>query len=177
MAETKTKKTATKKTVTNDDLDDKVTFVDSELEKRVSVHNISNWKIGMNLKNEQGSVEFTPNGIQRVARNELMSQMNSNNVSLLGIDGKGSHATLYIDDAPTRRWLGFETKDEPQKIFTDDVARKLFEMSFEDYKRELPNYIVTRAEKYALSEAITRLKFNDYRKIMYAKDYTGFPIN
>jgi hypothetical protein len=45
------------------------------------------------------------------------------------------------------------------------------------FEKELPNYIVTRAEKYALNEAIDRLGFNDFRKIMYISKYTEYPLS
>lgn len=177
MAETKTKTPTTKKAVANDDLADEINFTDEDLEKRVTIHNISDWDLGLTLQNEVGERTLTRNSTLRLTRSELMAQLNIGNTALGGIDGKGSHATIYIEDAATRRWLGFETKDKPQAIYTDDVAHKLFAMTQAEFEKNLPIYIVTRAEKFALKDAIKRLGLNDYQKMRYAAKYIGCPID
>lgn len=176
MAETKAKKSATKKVVATDDSADEVEFLDADLDKRVSVRNLADWQSSMTLQNENGSVEIPPHSVARVSRNELMAQKNINNVSLVGIDGYGSHATLYVEDAKTRRWLGFETNDKPQVFFNDDVVRQLFAMPFEKFKDTLPKEIITRAEKFALKDAIVRLGLNDYSKLRVCAKYIGTPL-
>ena len=178
MAESKAKKTATKvaDTKKNDDIVIPVEFTDEDLDKSVVIHNIAGWDVTFALRNRVGDVLMTKKSKQRLQRNEIQSQIYNGNKLFAGTDGKGSHATIYIEDAATRQWLGFETQDEPQLVFTDDVARKLFAMSQSEFERELPHYIATRAEKYALNEAIERLGFNDYRKIVYASKYTDYPL-
>ena len=176
MAETKAKKTTTKKVVANDDLTDEIEFTDVDLDKRVSVRNLADWNASITLQNEIGSVEIVPHSVARISRNELMAQKNINNIGLVGIDGCGSHATLYVEDAPTRRWLGFETKDKPQTFFNDDIVYELFTKSYVDFKDSLPKYIVTRAEKFALKDAIKRLRLNDYDKLRVCAKYIGTPL-
>ena len=117
------------------------------------------------------------NAKQRLSRNEIQAQVYNGNKLFAGTDGQGSHATIYIEDEATRRWLGFETDNKKQIVFTDDIVKKLFNMPQEQFEKELPNYIVTRAEKYALNEAIDRLGFNDFRKIMYISKYTEYPLS
>ena len=174
MAETKAKKTATKKV--EEDIDSVVDFTDEELEKRVTIRNITDWDLGIILQNENGEKKLTRNGTLRLSRSEIMAQINIGNKAIAGVDGKGTHACIYIEDAPTRRWLGFETKDCPQKIFTDDVAKKLFAMSQSEFETKLPKYIATRAEGFALRDAIKRLKFNDYRKMRAVANRSGVPL-
>lgn len=175
MAETKAKKPATKKTVVEDE-ESEVDFTDTDLEKSVLVRNIADWDVGFRLRETEGDALITKNSKRRFTRSEIQAQIYNGNTLFSGIDGKGSHATLYIEDAPTRRWLNFETKDESQMVFTDETVKKLFSMSDDVFKSTLPQYIATRAEKYALMEAIERLKLNDYRKIIYCSKYTGRPI-
>lgn len=176
MSEVKAKKPTTKIVEATDDSADEVEFSDTELDKRVSVRNLADWSASITLQNELGSIEIVPHSVARISRNELMAQKNINNIGLVGIDGCGSHATLYVEDAPTRRWLGFETKDKSQVFFNDDIVRKLFAMSFEKFKDNLPKEIVTRAEKFALKDAIVRLKLNDYNKLRVCAKYIGTPL-
>ena len=178
MAESKAKKTAKKVAETNKDDDVVITtdFNDEDLDKSVVIYNIAGWDVTFALRNRTGDVLMTRKSKQRLPRNEIQSQIYNGNKLFAGTDGRGSHATIYIEDAATRQWLGFETSDEPQLIFTDEIARKLFAMSQSEFERELPHYVVTRAEKYALNEAIERLGFNDYRKIVYASKYTDYPL-
>lgn len=176
MAETKAKKPAAKKVVADEDIVDTVDFDDADLDKSVVIHNIAGWNVTFALRNREGDVLLTKKSKQRLPRNEIQAQIYNGNKLFSGTDGQGSHATIYIEDKATRVWLGFETADEPQIIFTDDVAKKLFSMSQSEFERELPNYVATSAEKYALNEAIERLGFNDYHKIVYASKYTGYPL-
>ena len=45
-----------------------------------------------------------------------------------------------------------------------------------DFKNSLPKYIVTRAEKFALKDAIKRLRLNDYDKLRVCAKYIGTPL-
>jgi hypothetical protein len=175
MAETKAKKPTTKKTVVEDEVSEDE-FTDTDLEKRVLVKNIAGWDVGFRLRETEGDALITKNSKRRFTRNEIQAQVYNGNNLFSGVDGKGGHATLYIEDAPTRRWLNFETKDEPQLVFTDDMVKKLFNMPDDTFKEMLPQYISTRAEKFALMETIERLRLNDFRKIMFCSEYTGHPI-
>jgi hypothetical protein len=185
-AETK-KKTNNKKTttsaqnkentkLTNNNIADNINIDNLDLDKKVTVRNISDWNVSFIKKHEMGDITITRNSTQRISRNEIQAQVGDNNPLFTGIDGKGSHATLYIEDDNTRYWLGFDTDIQGQQVFTDEMAKELFEMPQADFEKKLPEYIVTRAEKYALTEAIKRLGFNDFRKIMFASNYTGYPL-
>lgn len=162
------KKAKTKPTVVEEELN---------LDAKVTVKNLAGWKVTFaRLHEGVGDVIIAEEGKQRLSRNEVQAQINSGNKLFIGTDGRGSHATLYIEDAPTRRLVGFEDEEEQQLVFTDKTVKKLFEMKYPEYERNLPTYIVTRAEKYAFMEAIKRLELNDYRKIVLASNYTGYKI-
>ena len=149
------------------------------LDERVTVTNLAGWEVtfpAIHSAELSKGVLFAPNSSQVLTRNEIIAQVNSDNTLFTGSDGKGSHATLYIKDSATRRYIGFDTDDEPQKVFTLNVAKRLFKLSQAEYEAALPEYIVTRAEKFAFIEAIKQLNFNDYRKMIYAVEYCGFKL-
>ena len=147
------------------------------LDTKVTVKNLAGWKVTFaRLHDGVGDVVVAENGSQRLSRNEVQAQINSGNKLFVGIDGQGSHPTLYIEDEPTRRLIGFEDEDRKQIVFTDDVVKKLFAMKDSEFEKRLPEYICTRAEKYALMESIKNLGLNDYKKIVLASQYTGYKI-
>lgn len=175
-----TKSTTTKKTTTAPVVPeiDTTPVVDEDLnlDAKVTVKNLAGWDVTFARKHDGvGAVIITKEGKQRLSRNEIQAQVNDGNKLFIGV-GDGEHATIYIDDKATRQWVGFEDNLHPQKIFTDKLVQDLFEMSQSEFEANLPNYIVTRAEKYALMEAIKRLGFNDYHKIVFASNYTGYKI-
>lgn len=147
------------------------------LDAKVTIKNLAGWDVGfVRLQDGVGDVKIVANGQQRLSRNEIAAQINNGNKLFVGTDGLGSHATLYITDAETRKWVGFEDKKRKQMVFTDSIAKDLFKMNQNDFETNLPKYIKTRAEKYAFIEAIKNLKLNDYSKIVFASKYTGFNI-
>lgn len=175
-----TKGTTTKKTTSELKISefDAVPIVDGDLnlDAKVTIKNLAGWDVTFARKQDGvGAVTITKEGKQRLSRNEIQAQINDGNKLFIGI-GNGEHATIYIDDKATRQWVGFEDNLHPQKVFTDKLVRDLFEMSQSEFEDKLSNYIVTRAEKYALMQAIKRLGFNDYHKIVFASNYTGYKI-
>jgi hypothetical protein len=144
------------------------------LDAKVTVRNLAGWGVGFARIHENGDVNFAPNGKQRLSRNEVQAQVNNNNRLFVGTDGQGSHATIYIEDAATRRLVGFEDEGRAQLIFTDETAKKLFNMNYAAYEAALPELVKTDAERNALMEAIRRLNLNDYKKIIFAEKYTGY---
>ena len=146
--------------------------------KSVRIVNLSNWNLTFRLSNngEYGDILIPPKGTAYIKRNEIQSQVRNNNILFVGVDGRGSHAEIYIDDIATRCWLGFETPEEPQVIFTKQIVKDLFDLSYSEFVETLPKYIVTRAEKLAFKEAIDELGINDYSKIKFAAQHLGFKM-
>lgn len=177
MAETKTQK-STKKT---DDYKapEKTPEIQEELnlDVKVTVKSIAGWDTGFARKIDGiGDVNIAPNGSVRLSRNEIIGQVQSGNKLFTGVDGVGSHATLYIDDKATRLEVEFETEDTAQNVFSDSKVEKLFKAPFDEFKARLAEEIYTRAEKYAVIEAIKRLGLNDYSKIRFIEEYTGYKV-
>lgn len=152
--------------------------IEANLDKMVNVRNLADWDVGFVRRHDSvgSDVQITKHSTQRLSRNEIIAQINNGNRLFIGIDGKGSHATIYIEDAATRKYVGFDTDEKAQQFFSDDAVSELFNLSLNEFKESIPNYIVTRAEKHALMEAIERLGFNDYRKITFACEYTGIKL-
>lgn len=150
-----------------------------DLDKKVTVRSIAPWKTTFPRVTEVGDVIIAPNGTQRLSRNEIIAQHQSGNRLFNGVDGNGSHATLFIDDELTRREIGFESEDGKvkQNVFSDELVKKVFDyrtqQAFETHFKES---FITRSEKYAAIDAIKRLKINDYNKIRFAEEYTGFKL-
>lgn len=147
------------------------------LDVKVTVKNLAGWDVTFaRIHDGIGDVVIAPNGYQRLYRNEVVAQVNNNNVLFTGTDSIGSHATIYIDDAPTRKLLGFEDDNRQQMIFSEQLVKDLFKMSQSEYEEKLPVYIKTRAEKYALIKTIKELHLNDYSKMIFAANYSGYKL-
>lgn len=151
------------------------------LDEKVTVKNLAGWEVSFSRKTEGiGDVLINPNGSYRLSRNEIIAQVQSGNRLFSGTDGLGSHATIFIDDAPTRKEVGFESEDgkTKQKIFSDKLVQKLFGYATQaNFENAVQTFIVTRAEKYAIIEAVKRLKLNDYSKIRFIEKYTGYKLD
>ena len=155
---------------------DKNTQEELNLDAKVTVKNIAPWDEGfVRISDGYGDVNIAPNGKIRLSRNEIMAQVQRGNKLFCGINGTGSHATLYIDDEPTRKELDFDNEDGPQMVFFNLDLKRLFEYKRQDvFEREFKKWIVTRAEKIAVMEAMKAAKVNDYAKIRFAEEYTGY---
>ena len=56
--------------------------------------------------------------------------------------------------------------------------KELFNIARQDeFENELKKKIVTRAEKYALMLSIVKQKLNDFSKIRFCENYTGYKID
>lgn len=148
------------------------------LETKVTVKSIADWTVGFARRADgYGDITIAPKGSVRLSRNEIITQVQNGNKLFAGTDGVGSHPTLIIEDAPTRIEVGFEGEDFQQKVFSDELVKKLFKIeSTEEFEMKLKESICTRAEKYAVIDAIKRLKINDYSKIRFVENYTGYRL-
>lgn len=98
---------------------------------------------------------------------------------MTGIDDRGSHATLYVDDKPTRVEVDFDSEDGTmsQDVLTTDAVKKLFDYkTMKTFETKLQELVVTRAEKFAILEIIKKEKFNDFEKIRVVENYVGYKI-
>lgn len=144
------------------------------LEQQVTVRSIAAWTVGFQRLNSNGDVTIPARGATRLSRNEIISQVHNGNTLFNGTNGQGDHATLIIDDKPTIYEISFENAFQ----FSDAVVKKLFAINDQtEFEESLKNAIVTRAEKYALMLAIVKLKLNDFSKIRFCEQYTGYKFD
>lgn len=149
------------------------------LDTKVTVKNIAGWVVGFSRKDGfGGDISIAPNGTMRLSRAEIIAQVQSGNRLFTGLDGMGSHATLFIDDALTRVEVEFDSEDgkKTQNVFSDEKVKSLFALTPAKFQKEFKEAICTRAEKYAVIDAIKRLKINDFEKMRFVEDYTGYKI-
>lgn len=153
--------------------------VELNLEQKVTVKNIAGWTVGFARIDSNGDVTITADGSTKLTRNEIIAQVQNGNKLFTGVNGDGSHATLFIDDEPTRKEVGFDSEDGETKqvVFSDTAVKQMFAAKSQPaFEKSLHETIRTRAEKYAVIQAIKRLKINDYSKIRLVEDYTGFKV-
>ncbi len=145
---------------------------------KVTIRSIAGWNVGFaRIADGYGDVTLAPDGSTRLTRNEIIAQVQNGNKLFVGTDGVGSHATIIIDDADTRVYLEFDSEDgaKKQNVFTDAKLKSLFEIKNQsNFEKKLPSIVCTRAEKYAAIQAIKRMGLNDYAKIRYIENYTGY---
>lgn len=148
------------------------------METKVNVVSLAKWKVSF-ARTQDGmgtAVIIPPGGSIRLTRAEIVAQVQNGNNLFCGIDGKGSHATLYINDKATRVEVGFESEDTEQDILTDEKVKELFNLSQTKFEKALREAVVTRTEKNAIMEFIRKLELNDYKKIKVVENYTHYTL-
>ena len=73
----------------------------------------------------------------------------------------------------------FDSTEEKrtQTVLSTELVKKLFDYkTLKTFEDKLHEYVVTRAEKYAVTEIIKKIKLNDHDKIRIIENYTGFKI-
>jgi len=149
------------------------------LDAKVTIRSIADWDTSFRRIDTGNDVLIKPHGTFRLPRSEVIAQVDGGNKLIGGVDQKGSHASILIDDAPTRVELGFESEDGSVKqlCFSDELVKEVFSISSQnEFEREFREKFVTRTEFKAVVGAISRLGINDYRKIRFVEDYTGFKL-
>lgn len=148
------------------------------MEDKITVTSIAPWATGFRRILTVGDVSIAPNGTIRLSREEVLAQGQSNNKLLTGIDGIGSHATLYIEDEWTRKELGFDTDEKKQTVINKKLVKDMFDKkTLPAFKKAVEENIVTRAEKFSLLSIIKTLKINEYDKIAFCEEYCGARVN
>lgn len=148
------------------------------MEDKITVTSIAPWATGFRRILTVGDVSIAPNGTIRLSREEVLAQGQSNNKLLTGIDGMGSHATLYIEDEWTRKELGFDTDEKKQIVINKKLVKDMFDKkTLPAFKKAVEENIATRAEKFSLLSMIKTLKINEYDKVAFCEEYCGAKFN
>lgn len=145
-----------------------------KLDEKVIVRSIAPWSTGARRILTVGDISIQPKGTVTISREELISQGQSGNKLLTGVDGKGSHATWYIEDDFVRKELEFDSDKMKQSFLKKEDIQKMFELkTMNAFEKNLTENVKTRAEKVFLMEVIKELQINDYSKIVKCVEYTG----
>lgn len=153
---------------------------DINLDKKVEVRNLCAWDLYFDRIETNGTVRIPARGAVRLTRAEIQAQVYDNNVMFVGTDGQGSHARIYVNDKETRVLLGFESEDskKKQEVLDANEVQRILELktqkSFED---NIKKKVKTQAEKNFLIEEAKRQKLNDYNKIRFIEEYTGYKFD
>lgn len=148
------------------------------MDEKITLTSIAPWNTGFARILTIGDVTIAPHGMVRLSRDEVLAQGQSGNKLITGIDGMGSHATIYIEDEWTRRELGFDTDEKKQTVVNKEFVKEMFnKKTFDDFKESVINNITTRAEKFNLLSMINILKINDYDKIAFCEKFCGSKLN
>lgn len=154
-------------------------MIELDMNEKVTVVNLAPWNVGFPNSIDRGDTMFAPNARVRMRREEIIDQVASGNKLLAGIDNLGSHATLFIDDADTRKYLEFDSEDgtRMQNIISEKRVAKWFELKTQSaFERNIKDNVVTRAEKAYLLTAIKKLKLDSYEKIHFCEEYCKFRL-
>ena len=144
---------------------------------KVTIVNLAPWPVGFPRINTIGAVNIPAYGRMNVDREEIVSQCHNTNLQFTGLDGKGSHARFYIEDAEIRKEFEFDTETRKQNILTEEKLAKLFEYKrLGDFEKNLKEYVCTHPEKFMLVDYVKKHKINDYDKIKVVEKFVGVTI-
>lgn len=148
-----------------------------DLNKRVTVKNLCEWDLYFPRIERSGDVKLVAKGINRLEIGEIQAQVYASNTMFTGTDGLGSHAKVFIEDKDVRVFLGFEDEEgkEVQNVLTPEKIKKLFEYKTKStFEKHVKENVLLDSEKLLLVEEAKKLKVNDYEKIKFIEEYTGF---
>ena len=149
------------------------------LDEKVTVVNLATWNVGFPNLVGRGDTSFPPSAKVRMIRDEIVNQVSAGNKLLGGFDSYGSHATLFIDDEDTRKYLEFDSEDgkRTQNIISKDKISKWFELKTQaSFEKNIKENVVTRAEKQFLLKSIKELKLDSYEKIAFCQEHCKFSL-
>lgn len=156
MARTTTNKT----TISEDTIEETVSNKKLDMDEKIVLRSIANWTVGFNKIESMGEVNINAHGTTRIPRAEVISQYENGNKLIVG-SGNGKHATIYIDDKPTRDYLEYQGELINKKLIT-----QIFDIEgLNDFREKINDTVKTRAEKLLLISLIRECKFNDFNKI------------
>lgn len=175
MAVNTSKKTNNVKVV-EDVIPDKVSIETTvakslNMEEKITLKNLANWMVGFNKIETNGEVNINAGGSARISRAEVISQFENGNKLLCG-SGDGAHATIYIDDKPTRDYLEITSE-----LIDKNKVKKIFAIeNLDDFKNEINKTFTTQSEKILLIKIIRECRFNDFNKIRECENLCGMTV-
>ena len=152
-----------------------------DLLKKVKVKNVSNVDCYFRAIETMGDHKVAKKSEVLFTIGEIMAQIYVGNPSFIGVDGKGSHADLYIMDRQVRVEAGFESEDGKvtQEVVDEKAIIELFKIDKLDvFAETLKSKVQTIGEKQTLRDVIASDKVNEHDRIQIAGKYLrGEPID
>ena len=145
-----------------------------DLLKKVNVRNVTNVDTYFRCIERPFDAKVAKKSKVLFAVGEIMSQIYAGNIDFVGTDGKGSHATFYVEDADVRREAGFDSEEEKrtQEIVDEKAIIDMFKITQNDvFIKTLKSKIITIGEKHTLREILASGKVNEHDKISIAHKY------
>lgn len=149
-------------------------------DERILLKNLCEWDLYFPKIETAGDVMIPKGGVTRIPFSEIQAQVYSGNKMLVGIDGKGGHAKILIDDKNARVVCGFEEEsaESKQEVIDTEAIKKLMEIkTLNAFKKKVQETILLESEKLTLVEEAKKLGLNDHEKIKFIETYTGFKFN
>lgn len=146
------------------------------LDVKVTIRNYSNRNLGFPRKDGIGDIQIPPFGAIRLSRSEIILQAQSSNAFICGTDGAGTHAPIYIEDAPTREELLYDDGDKKQKCYATFDLEKTFALKSQTaFENAIKDAIYTKYEKESLMHDLQKMDVNkfDYKKVRFVERHTG----
>lgn len=143
------------------------------MDKKIKVENLCAWPVYFARQIGNGDVKIPNNGVALLTVEEIQAQVFGGNTLFTGIDGSGTNARLFVQDAEVRQFLDFETKDEQQKVMTEKEIKAILALKTQDkFEEKIKENIKTEAEKVKLMQIAQKTKFNDHEKIQFLEEFT-----
>lgn len=150
------------------------------LDKKIAIKNLCSWDLYFKKLESHGDFRLPANGIRQITVGEVQSQVFDNVKMFVGTDGQGSHAKIFIDDKETRVHLGFETaeNDSKQEVITPERIKQILAYKTQKtFEENVTKDIKLESEKAQLFEIAKKEKVNDYKKIKFIEEFTGFKFD
>ncbi len=140
------------------------------------VVNLCDYPVSWCRKTYTGDEWIKANGSSFIVNSELEVQKDDGNKFIIGTDGLGSHASIYIENEELREEFGFDNKEDKRKqlIIDDDKCKYILELKTPvSFKKNLEDNIVTEQEKIKIMNVARKIKLDEFSKIQTLEEYTG----
>jgi len=142
------------------------------LAKRVTIRNTTNIDTYFRQVLKSADAKVAKKGTMSLSVEEILAQCDNGNPSFVGHNRDGSHASLYIEDAEVRKYLGFDTDKSKQEVIDEQAILQIFDASsISAFANQLKEKILTMGEKQTLRDVIASDKVDSHQKIELATAY------
>ena len=152
-----------------------------DLNKKVNLRNTSNIDCYFRQIERPHDAKVAKKSKVLFTIGEILAQCYAGNPDFVGIDGKGTHSTFYIEDKQVRVEAGFESDDGKvvQEVIDEKTIIELFKIEKLDlFVETLKTKVQTIGERQTLRDVIASDKVNEHDRIQIAGKYLrGEPID